>query len=533
MAKLNQDTSFNTTTSKDINSISLEHNEPLVEHVLGKHPTLSSNKLEAVSDPSGLTSTQLMHKPIVFANDISWSIDQEINATVYTISLLNVFEMLNRSAGGQNLRGNVFFRSGAKIELKLTSSPFHSGKLVFYYIPPGVSTLFRESVYAKVQFPCVYVDAANSTTGILNIPFVTIKDFFSTYVPDEYSDFGDIVVAVLNPLRIGSGGPTSVQLALTLHPTQNEICLPILAHDINITNEPITVQGLDNVINSFSQSGNDILNSKDPLELLSHLETPGKFLNEGLKKILFDLIDPDKQPSVPTKLPIKSIIPPPMNNLDKPIKQEPPPNPNNTTTQTKVNNSAPTLSNPTGLTTEHLSLIPEKTFVSASPSEEMNLLRVAKTPSLIRIGEWSDTQTSGQILFKTPIDPMVSPFLPNASGTSGVYYPTFLSHITAPFAFWRGSIDFHISFAGTEQHKGKIIAAWLPFDTISIDTGMSRFLGRDPTIEEMSLYPNEIFDLSLNKEFNFSVPYNSETPFRFVNDVNYRISTSTGGRGGR
>nr|AYV88984.1 polyprotein-1 [Tetranychus truncatus] len=525
MSKFNQDTPFNTTNYKNVNSISLEHNEPLVEHTLGKHPILSSQKTESMSDPSGLTTTQLLHKPIVFANDVSWKVEDAINHTVYTQSLLNIFETLNRSPGGQNLRGNAFFRSGARIELKLTSSPFHSGRLVFYYIPPGVRTLFRESIYSKVQFPCVYVDAGNSTTGILDIPFVTIKDFFATYHPDDYSDFGDIVVAVLNPLRVGTGGPTSVQLALTLHPTQNDICLPVLAHELNITQEnAVQLQGLDEIIKGMINDGSRILDSHDPVDLIGGTQD----LPAHLVKILRDLIktsssgDATKMPNLPPS----SVLPAP-EALDKPKYNEPPPNPNNTTTITKVNDSAPTLSNITGMSTEHLSLIPEKTIITSNPSQEMNLLRVAQTPSLIRIGEWTDSNDSGTILFKTPIDPMVSPFLPSG-GSNGVYYPTYLSHVVAPFAFWRGSIDYHFSFAGTEQHKGKIIVAWIPFDSLNTDTHDSSILGRSPTIEEMSLFPNEVFDLSLNKEFSFSVPYNSETPFRKVGETNTRINTTDG-----
>ncbi|APG78433.1 hypothetical protein 2 [Hubei picorna-like virus 78] len=521
METLNQNTPYNTTQSKTLNSISLEHNEPLVEHTLGKHPTLSSGKAEAISDPGSISTTNLFHKPIVFANNLEWNVTQAINTSIYTQPLVNIFEMLNISPGGQNLRGNTFFRSGAKIELKLTSSPFHSGKLVFYYVPPGVSTQFRESIFAKVQFPCVYVDAGNSTTGVLDIPFVTIKDFFSTVNPDGRSDFGTVAIAVVNPLRIGTGGPTSVQLALTLHPTQNQIALPVLAHDIQI-------QGLDLALSDSVHPTNqfNILDSQNPLDVLKSLDPHN--LRDVIGRVLTDLFVPDEDVS---KSSTRAML---MNPIDTSVKEPDTPkvlpkpqNPNNTTSTTKVNNSAPTLSNITGFTTEHMSLIPEKTVLFSEPSLEMNLKRVAQTPSLIRIGEWTDAGDSGTELFKVPVDPMIAPFLPTTGQSTGVYYPTFLSHVIEPFAFWRGSIDFHFSFASTDQHKGKVIAAWIPFDEIN-DAGSSVIIGGDPTIEQLSLFPNEIFDLSLNKEFSFSVPYNSETPFRQVSDYNTRVRTDDG-----
>lgn len=505
---------------KTVNSISLEHTEPLVEHTLGKHPTLSSNKSEAISDPGSISTTALFQKPIVFANNIEWSVSQAINTIVYGLSLLDIFQMLNISPGGQSLRGNTFFRSGARIELKLTSSPFHSGKLVFYYIPPGVQTENREDIYSKVLFPCVYVDAGNSTTGVLDIPYVAIKDFFSTINPDTYSDFGDIRVAVVNPLRIGTGGPTSVQLALTLHPTQNQIAVPVLAHDINL-------QGLERFYDNEVAEGNKVLDSSNPLELLNNIKpNTADFLFEKLRDIVFSLVTPDEHISrSTTQAMLNKPIDTSIKEPDTPKILPKPANPNNTTTQTKVNNSAPTLSNLTGMGTEHFSLIPEQTVVLNSPNSEMNLKRVAQTPSLIRIGEWTDAQNSGSLLFKVPIDPMVAPFVPTTGQTSGVYYPTFLSHVIEPFAFWRGSIDYHFSFASTDQHKGKVIAAWIPFDELRNDVSITL---PNPTIEQLSLYPNEVFDLSLNKEFTFSVPYNSETPFRKVNEYNTRIYTTDG-----
>lgn len=518
METLNQNTPYNPTQTKVLNSISLEHSQPLVEHTLGRHPTLSSGKAEAISDPGSISTTNLFHKPIVFANNVEWDVSRAINDVIYTLSLLSIFEMLNISPGGQNLRGNTFFRSGAKIELKLTSSPFHSGKLVFYYVPPGVSTVFRESIFAKVQFPCVYVDAGNSTTGVLDIPFVTIKDFFSTVNPDGRSDFGRIAVAVVNPLRVGTGGPTSVQLALTLHPTDNQIAVPVLAHDIQL-------QGFDNAMAVMKQEGDQILDAKNPAEIF---DSPMELLMTKGRDLLFALLTPDEQVARST---VQAMLTKPIDTSikepDAPRVLPKPQNPNNTTTQTKVNNSAPTLSNITGMTSEHMSLIPEKTVLFSEPSSEMNLKRVAQTPSLIRIGEWTDAQNSGTELFKVPIDPMVAPFLPTSGQSSGVYYPTFLAHVIEPFAYWRGSLDFHFSFASTDQHKGKVIAAWIPFDEIN-DAGSSTIIGGDPTIEQLSLYPNEIFDLSLNKEFSFSVPYNSETPFRQITDYNTRVRTDDG-----
>nr|QKW94214.1 structural polyprotein [PNG bee virus 11] len=504
--KINQQNLFNPTSSREINTINLEHNEPLVEHTLGRsHSTLSSGKSESISDPGSITTTELFTKPIVFSPNLEWSVDQTVNTVLYSQPLLSIFETLVQSPGGQALRAHTFFRSGAKVQLKLTSSPFHSGKLIFYYIPPGVSQDFRESVFAKAQYPCVYVDAGNSTTGELDIPFVAIKDFFATYNHDRYSDFGDIGVAVFNTLAIGTGGQTTINFALSLHPTQNQIALPVLAHDISLQAGIATVIAsvLPEVLPSLMEGAAPILGAAGAGAVAGGTiaSVVGDYANDSLQK------ENNNQ--------IKMIED--LNNLGVSNK-------NNTTSTKDLNISAPSLSNMAGLGTEHLSLYPEKTFVKHAPShslfdDEMDLQRVAKVPSLLQIRNWSDTDTPNTVLFKTNIDPMCVPATVTTNSVFTVY-PTYLAHVSSPFAYWRGSIDYHFTFASTEQHKGKVIAAWIPFDRIIDD--VSQILN-DPTVETLSLFPNEIFDLSLNKEFNFSVPYNSETPYRKVNDYYSRI----------
>lgn len=503
-SKINQDTLFNPTQSREINTINLEHNEPLVEHTLGQsHSTLSSGKNESISDPGSVTTTKLFTKPIVFAPNQEWSVDQNVNTIIYSETLLTIFESLRRSPGGQSLRAHTFFRSGARVQLKLTSSPFHSGKLVFFYVPPGVRTQFRESIYAKVQFPSVFVDAGNSTTGELNIPFVTIKDFFATQNPDEFSDFGQIAVAVLNPLGIGTGGQSSVTFALSLHPTENQIALPVFAHDIVLQS-------------GFVRMAAAIAPEVIPAIMEGAAPNLGSALaGAGLGALGTSIIDNVAGNGVEKELENTR------NELDR-IKSSM--NVNNTSSSKDLNISAPSLSNMVGLGTEHLSLLPEATFVKSHNSasvfdDEMDLQRIARVPSLLQIREWEESDTPGTVLFKTNIDPMVMPGSTTLD-SHFTLYPTYLAHVSSPFAYWRGSIDYHFTFACTEQHRGKVIAAWIPFDSM---TDNISFIEANPSVESLSLYPNEIFDLSLNSEFTFSVPYNTETPYREMSPFYSRL----------
>lgn len=498
-SKFNQDTLFNPTTSREINTINLEQTAPLVEHTLGPtHRTLVTNKSEAISDPTSITTTALFKKPIVYQSNIEWTVDQALNTELFNTPLLTIFQSLEASPGGQALRANAFFRSGARVQLKVSSSPFHSGKLVMYYVPPGVDTTLRNTIFNKVQYPCVYVDAGNSTTAELNIPFITVKDFFATYEPDGVSDYGTIRVAVLNPLGIGTGGPTTVTFAISLHPTENQIALPVLAHNIQLQAAiiPMVAEMLPEILGSSTTA------------------IASGVAGAGIGAIGASIAN-DRVSEENHKLNENILRNEENRNNNKPMIKD-------------LNTSAPSLSNMTSGGTEHLSLFPQNTYVKTPKGhdyldDEMDLLRIAKIPSLIHQGTWTQETDPGTTLLRVPITPMLSA-LP--TGETNIISPSYLAHCSQPFSYWRGSIDFHFSFAATEQHRGKIIVAWIPHDRV-ID-GVPQ-VQPNPTIQSLSLFPNEIFDLSLNKEFSFSIPYNSETPYRWITPYHVRVGQGAAG----
>lgn len=500
--KLNQTTSTNPTNNRVINTVQLSNDPPLTEDTLGpSHPVLTTSKNESISDPTSIRNTHLFQHPITFASGIEWNVDQEVNTALYDQPLLTILQQLEASPGGQTLRAHSFFRTGVDVLLELTSSPFHRGKLVFYYIPPGVDTNFRDNIFAKVQYPCTYADSSNATKAKLHIPFVAIKDFFSTNNPDGNSDFGTIGVSVFNKLAIGTGGQTAVNFALTLLPTINQVAVPVLAHNITLQSFLAPIAEI---------VGTAALNDLGSLAATAASSAAGIGLEHGLEKMLgLDV----------KKVKIVDSLNEQLNDVNK----------NNTSSTKDLNISAPSLSNMVGLGTEHLSLFPENTYYKYSSSfnpvdDDMNLQNIAQVPSLLRTVEWTNDATPGTILFMSPINPML---VASTGPTGNVHttYPTYLAHVTQPFAYWKGSIDFHITVASTEQHKGQLIAAWIPFDSYVDDTSV--ILGETPTIQQLSLFPCIKFDLALNTEFSFSIPYNSETPFRNVTPNNVLVQPNS------
>lgn len=492
MEHKNKNTSYNPTPSKILNTIYLDQKQPLVEPTLGSHPNLLDPPHASITEKGKISLNEWFTKPVVITSGV-WQTTDAVNTVLFTVNLLDIFQKAPTPAQ-LSLSGNAYFRSGIDVEVRISASPFHAGKLIFYYVPPQVDVDKRESIYAKNMFPSLTIDAGNNTHGVLHIPFVTIKDYFATFKPDGKSDFGNVNIAVLNPLRIGTGGSTSVSYVLSSQPTENEIAVPILRHDVEIQSDlglPIPVD---------LQSRSFFSSLKGILEALEGGNSPDSFSGPSHK---FNL--PDLVPSNPPHGVTPNPPPAPVPDI-----------PSSTTIAPVMDASAPSVANRSGLTSEHLSLTPERTKnhdPNESMTREMQLKVVAKTPSLIQICNYTTTNVVNDVIFTAPITPTLVAGDYYQSGTTpvnGMIYPSYIQHAVTPFAYWRGSLDFHFSFAATEQHKGKVLVAYIPNDTLL--TGLPSY----SAINSLSVFPNEVFDLSMNRDFTFKVPYNTETEYKEI-----------------
>lgn len=502
MEHSNNKTSYNPTPQKIVNTINLDQKQPLVEPTLGKHPNLFDAPHQSMTEEGKMSLNTWFTKPVVFQPNLTWATTDAVNTTLFTTTLVSILQSVP-TPGYLSLSGNAFFRSGINIDLRVSASPFHAGKLILSFIPPQVDLTYRETVYAKAMFPSVFIDAGNNTHGILHIPFIAIKDFFATQNPDSKSDLGSIRVTVLNPLAIGTGGSPQVTYSLSMNPTENDLNVPVHSHNVRIQSlidAPGDVIGdllglLKGEFNQDFRQGLHALGMDKLMNILSHSSGDLK-----TAKILHDIINNNSnQPSVPPQPPAPDI-------------------PSGTTNVPVMDASAPSLANKSGLTAEHLSLTPEQSDMHANDQskdlKEMDLKIVARTPSLLQICNYNGSNVVNDRLFTCPIGPYVLPGRYAVGGGTpapGLIVPTYLQHATFPFAFWRGSIDLHFSFAATEQHKGKVIVAYLPNDTLDVN-GVPTITPM--TVTDLSVYPNEVFDLSMNRDFTFKIPYNTETEYK-------------------
>lgn len=485
-SKLNKNTIFDVSPSKVVNTDFLDEHSEQTENTLGRGQSLLDPlAYQSIVDQKNLPIPELFKKPFL-VDQRSWSTTDAAGFPLRSTSLNNF--MQNSLAPSNTLLSTfAFFRSGFKFTLRINSSPFHSGKLALYYSPPfGLSTA-TPSVYQISGYPVSYADAGNSSVVTLEIPFISVQDFLNTSIADPTQNCGTISVTVFNPLRIGTGGPTTVGYSLWLEPLSPELSVPVRRHAVTLQSEdmPLTVPDLQ--LPSI-----DSLNSIS--SLLDQLPAIRGMFSSSLE-------NPEGKGTFPkTAAPVKS---------------------NATIKETTYAGSAPSISNMNGHRTEHLSLVPEETKVTQSFSrmlgrDEQSLITISQIPQLLSQYQWSSADTANTNLGYFPVTPFSSHYVAPAAATAGYRDLPFCAYVSAPFSYWRGAINYRIVVASTQQHTGRMLATWIPGDYIRNQASVTL---PAITIADLSLFPSVVFDLSENREFNVSIPYSTITPFKGIKEA--------------
>lgn len=471
MEQINETTLTQPTTQQTLNTVFLEQREPLVESSLvpGINHVDPASKL-SLSDPVSLATTHLFQKPIL-VRQVQWETGTARDVNLTSFEIPDILSTLQSPALGL-LSIHALYRSGFKIRIQINSSPFHTGRLIAYFNPYGLSGLAEGGLnyVSKAGLPHVFIDAANATVGHLEIPFLTLKDYFTTYNSDGDCRVGTFSLDVFNPLQIGTGGSPSVTITIWLEPVAVELAIPVARHDVELQMESLlsVAEGPIKQLLSMGINGTaDLLNGV--------LGTTRRGKGKGRDR-----------PEIPAP-----------ENMG-------------------LCYSVPNISNGTGANpSDRLALIPTLTEVDDSDTsrmtsgDEMDLMMVARTPMPLGIINWTDAQAAGTKIMTIPVHPLVTS---RQSDAVSVYaLTTYLAYVANAFKFWRGSIRYRFEIVATQHHTGRLIVAWIPNDSFDA-TGFP--IADTIDINTISQYPCEVFDLALNKEFEFVVPYNSPTRYK-------------------
>lgn len=137
-------------------------------------------------------------------------------------------------------------------------------------------------------------------------------------------------------------------------------------------------------------------------------------------------------------------------------------------------------------------------------TDEMNLLNIVRVPTYLDNMSWPKTAVPRTLLAEFLVEPNCRLFwTPNAPTSS--FYPSLMYFVSSHFLYWRGAIKFHLDFASTKFHTGRIRVCY------ALDTAPGAL-----TAGNIPYVYSQIFDLRDGTSVVFECPYFSTTPWRMV-----------------
>nr|UNZ11801.1 polyprotein [Isses picorna-like virus] len=366
----------------------------------------------------------------------------------------------------------TFFRGHPKIRIQLNGTKFHSGRMIFAFMP-YVDYANNEQVLWDMNnwtsFPHVILDAGISNSGILELPFVHMNTYFNTVKKRDWQSLGILRCGVFNKLSSSDTASQNLGITAWISFDECELHLPCAAHSV--------------MLPKYTPPKTAMAES----------------LIEGVVKSALPLV--------------KDLIAPEMTSIGNVLggaaDQDKPTDPVETTRW--VPNAVTGLSKGDGIDRcDRLCLkaggytIPDADIISTT-NDDMNILELAKIPTRIMTANWTTTNTTGTRILDLPTQPTCyakqtadSTVVPPID----ILTPTLLGYVSRGFKYWRGGLRYKVQVIASQMHTGRLLVCYSPgHDLISTDFTKATYLN------------TLVIDLQEKHEVEFIVPYIAERPW--------------------
>lgn len=428
----------------------------------------------------------IMEVPILIKN-LRW--EAEAAGTILWEGLLpDIIAPIKAPMKGP-LSTNAYWISDFILKVVINSTPFNVGLLSFVEFPFDKNYEHRTFAH-YLNNPHVKLDAANSTTGELRIPFAHYLNFMSTNSTFVHNTFSRVALVVMQPLEVASGAATFVDVNIFLSPTEPETFVPIAQH------EPIFSAA--SYFSNHSEIKQQLEDDHARHRAIQPIHLRSKII-DALDSISEDFPEPAKT----------------VYMLGKHIfgdgEHDYPTDPSQPNLQTP--RGAQSLAHGSGMDpSEVLDLRGTNEFTYTQAQSGMmepqhDITKLVRRPGYVSNVQYSSSQLNGHVLFNW----LVSPLLCYASFETDEYHatPTPLAYFSSLYRQWRGSIIFHLHFVGASSMSGRVLLAWIPND----------FSPTALSVTDAANYPSLVIDLQgEEKHWSFAVPYATYTSFKLVND---------------
>lgn len=448
----------------------------------GSTLTMPKNIEREMAESQWMAKTQLSKPTLV--NTTQWTTTQAPGTNIVTFTFPEILSRID-SVIRRTLQMYAFYKMSPVFRFQLNATQFHQGQLIISFDP------FRQAIsdnyvissendttpiynrYYATGLPNVKIMASESDPVELQIPYLHPKNFLSSNSENAstYNLLGEIRVTVLNQLKVAEGSTPSLTLTTWIYAKDASVHVPIQYHDLSV--QPTS---LISTIKSGISNGSNLIGNFATGNFGKGLRS-----GQGLIDDLGSLFGFD-YPNRPLG---------PENNIK----------------------NVESLANARGATrSERLALDPVSGHMidreEATSLEEMDISKIIQMPMLINQTQFSSTAAPASILYYVPVTPLLAAQLGNYNGVP-LMQPTYLAYMSQFFCFWRGSIQFDFEFVATRFHSGKLLVGFLPNDNPT-DTTFNAIAHSTPAA---------VIDIQQTSKVSFTVPFQSTTPLKYVNQL--------------
>lgn len=368
-------------------------------------------------------------------------------------------------------------RSTLHVKFLVNGNAFYYGRAIAAYEPLAPldnTSPFRTWIPADrvrgSQRMHVYINPTTSEGGSLELPFFWPQNNW-VITRNEWRNMGEIILASFNDLAHANGGTDTINISVMAWAENVKFAIPTRAvpqpsipesgkvsqdeHDTNIISRPASnvarVAGtLSNVpvIGPYAKATQIGANAVSASAKIFGLSAPNE--------LSYDVYEPRAKHSFAVT-DVKQTA----NKLTIDSKQE-------------------------------LTLDPRTTGIRGD--DELPIASIAGRESYLTQFTWQQTQTSGELLWNTRVDPG----LKARNGTEW-HFPA-CAFAALPFQYWRGTMRFRFQIVASEYHKGRLRFAYDPW------------IGGSTS--EYNTHYSTIHDIAESKDFTMDIGWAQNVPYR-------------------
>lgn len=369
----------------------------------------------------------------------------------------------------------VYFRGHIRMSFKLNATPMVAGKIGVAFVPQmnldGINNYYPSTYHGGwvPQLNSVYLDPSKGlASGELVVPFTSTCNFLEL-VPEVAFEqdgqvWGTIVVVVMNELRTGTSGITSVQIRPYVS-FEGQVFVP---------------RG-----GTFAQ-GNSISSTTN---VYAGKNSQVKYTGDDFDQKT-GAIKPNVSPEIgiPPGMHAPSINKPPVT-----IQRDLHPNLNNTISPISLER----------MTQDPESIQPADFEHFGVDCDEMSFKCLLTKPFRNTFRQWTNAQAEGTLLYQTYVWPhmVVNGSAVDTTTAEKAVMMTPMDAVSRHFTAWKGGFKIRVEAVGTVFHTGIL--------------NITFSYGQFNSVEPLTTY-GAVLNIQQNKSVVLDIPYHSNRPWLFT-----------------